>query len=171
MRIIFVSARHENRDYDKVSDVYAVNVSDGSVERLTDGTFTVDAPAFSRDGKQIAFLGFRGPEDSPRHHRLWVMETGKEPRCLTESIDRNLVPSPGGGVPLAWNADGTRIYVAGQDRGNVPVLGVDTHDGAIQTAIGGERSISSFTVDAAGRQIAFTASTTSRAGGGVRGQR
>ena len=162
MRIIFVSARHENRDYDKVSDVYAVNVSDGSVERLTDGTFTVDAPAFSRDGKQIAFLGFRGPEDSPRHHRLWVMETGKEPRCLTESIDRNLVPSPGGGVPLAWNADGTRIYVAGQDRGNVPVLGVDTHDGAIQTAIGGERSVSSFTVDAAGRQIAFTASTTSR---------
>ncbi len=161
-RIIFVSARHESRDYDKVSDVYAVTLSDGSVERLTDGTFTVDAPTFSPDGGKVAFLGFRGPEDSPRHHRLWLMETGKEPRCLTESLDRNLVTSPGGGVAVAWDANGTHVFVAGHDRGNAPVLCVDSRDATVQTAIGGERSISSFTAGAATAQIAFTASTTSR---------
>jgi dipeptidyl aminopeptidase/acylaminoacyl peptidase len=48
--IAFVSARHDERDYDHVSDIYCVDVESGATERVTDGTFALD----SRPGVRTA---------------------------------------------------------------------------------------------------------------------
>ncbi len=152
-RIAFVSARHENRDFDRVSDLFTVDVVSGAVEQLTDGTMTVATPAWSPDGRAIAFLGYRGPDDGPRHSRLWLIEPGGAARCLTEALDLNLNT----GLPPVWTPDGSGILVCAHERGAQPLLRVDARSGAVTRVLAGERTIASFSQSRSGR-IAFTAS-------------
>lgn len=160
--IVFVSARHDGRDYDKVKDLFAVDAAGGEPRRLTDGSFTLTSPAWSPDGRSIAFLGHRGPDDTPRHHRLWVLDvqTGGEPRCLTERLDLNLATggTPGAGPWPCWSADGSAIFVAVQERGNVAIYRVEVAGGDARRVVAGERSAAGFSLDAAARRIAFVAS-------------
>ncbi len=155
MTVVFVSARHDSRDHDRATDLFSVRLDGGEVGRLTDGGFAVESPAWSPDGRAIAFLGHRGPEEGPRHKRLWLMTPGSEPRCLTTSLDLNLSASP----ELGWAADG-RIVVTADERGNRHLLAIDPDDGSVQTVLGGERTVSSFSIDPARNRIAFTASTS-----------
>jgi dipeptidyl aminopeptidase/acylaminoacyl peptidase len=158
--IAFVSARHDDRDYDRVKDLFVIDASGGEPRRLTDGSFTLAAPAWSPNGRSIAFLGHRSPGDTPRHDRLWVVEPGSEPRCLSESLDLNLVTgaTPGSGPLPCWSADGAAIFVAVQERGNVPIYRVELAGGTARRVVAGERSVGSFSLDVAGRSIAFVAS-------------
>ncbi|HLZ71967.1 MAG TPA: S9 family peptidase [Dehalococcoidia bacterium] len=153
-RIVFVSARHENRDFDRVSDLFTVDVVSGAIEQLTDGTMTVASPAWSPDGLSIAFLGYRGPDDGPRHSRLWLIEPGGTARCLSESLDLNLNT----GLPPVWAPDGRSILVGAHDRGAVPLLRIDATSGTVTRLIEGERTIASYSTSDDGR-IAFVAST------------
>lgn len=153
-QIVFVSARHEGRDFDRVSDLFTVDVVSGAVDQLTDGTMTVASPVWSPDGRTIAFLGFRGPEDSPRHSRLWLIEPGGAARCLTAAIDLNL----NSGLPPVWTPDGRGILVCAHDRGAQPLLRIDAQTGAVTPLLEGERTIASFSISCDG-QIAFTASS------------
>ncbi len=155
-RIVFVSARHDGRDYDRVSDLFTVDVVSGAVEQLSDGAMTVASPTWSPDGRYVAFIGYRGPDDGPRHSRLWLIEPGGAARCLTEALDLNLNT----GLPPVWAPDGSAIYVGAHDRGAVPLLRVDAASGALSRVLDGERTVASFSISDDGR-IAFVASTAS----------
>jgi dipeptidyl aminopeptidase/acylaminoacyl peptidase len=141
-RIAFVSARHDERDYDHVSDVFVADVESGAVEQITPGGFALDLPAWAPDGSAIAFLGHPYPEDGPRNTRLWLQPLGGEPRCLTEALDRNLAGTAG--API-WDAGGEALYVAAQDRGSVPVLRVAL-DGSWCTVAAAGRTATSFSL-------------------------
>ncbi len=154
--MVFVSARHEARDYDRVSDLFSVTIDGGTVERLTDGGFNVEAPVGSPDGSTIAFLGHRGPDDGPRHSRLWLLPLGGEPLCLTTDLDLNLSSSP----DLRWSEDGGRIFFTADVHGNRHLLAIDVTSGAIETVLGGERSISAVSMDRGRKLIAYTASNS-----------
>jgi len=67
------------------NDLYAVPAEGGKIERLTSMNGILGAPAFSRDGREIAVVGNDTDDFSGRRNRqLWcVPAEGGEPRSLT----------------------------------------------------------------------------------------
>lgn len=73
-----------------------------TVQRLTRGAWDVTSPAFSPDGRWIAFVSTRGPEpDASYGSDLWLVAPGEAPVRLTET--------PGAEVDPVWAPDGRWI--------------------------------------------------------------
>ena len=79
--------------------------ADGSAEakQLTDGDFEDDAPTWSPDSKQLAFVSARDDDwDVQLRQQIWVVDAaGEEPRRVTPDDDYYDLPS--------WSPDGSRI--------------------------------------------------------------
>jgi hypothetical protein len=89
--IAFSSYREGN------SDIYAVQIATGVVQRLTSDPAGDYAPAWSPDGTQIAFASDRGGET-----RIYLMNAdGSAQKPLTDGGGYDSLP--------AWSPDGTRI--------------------------------------------------------------
>ncbi|MGH2815502.1 MAG: S9 family peptidase, partial [Actinomycetota bacterium] len=83
--IAFVSARHETRDEDAVSDVFVAPAAGGDAVRVTATDLAVGRPAFSPDGATIWFVAAE-PDLAGRPTVLWsapAVGSGK-PERLTD---------------------------------------------------------------------------------------
>jgi dipeptidyl aminopeptidase/acylaminoacyl peptidase len=157
--IVFVSARHHDRDHDHAEDIFVVDAAGGEPVRLTPGGGACAQPTWSPDGRTIAYLGYADAEDTPRNSRLWLVPTaGGTPRCLTMGFDRHLEIADTA-API-WRADGTALIVGVQDRGTVGVIQVQVADGMVTPLLPGRRSVASYSV--VGTTMAFTASEPHR---------
>src|SRR5437870_990354 len=122
-RLVFVSARHPDRDYDRATDIFVVDAEGGEPIQVTPGGGVGALPVWSPDGRSIAYLGYADAEDTPRNSRLWLVPAaGGSPRCLTAHLDRDLAITETA-API-WQADGSAIIVGVQDRGSVGVIQV-----------------------------------------------
>ena len=106
-----------DRDEDGAADVFTVPVGGGEARRLTRTEGPVSWPAFSPDGRAVAYVGHTDARGVSRHHRLYVVPAdGGAPVCLTARFDRNCEPTDGRGEPAVARADG-RAPVPGGGRG------------------------------------------------------
>jgi dipeptidyl aminopeptidase/acylaminoacyl peptidase len=158
-RLVFVSARHAERDYDRAADIFVVDAKGGEPVRVTPGGGVCALPAWSPDGQSIAYLGYADAEDAPRNSRLWLVPAAGGPsRCLTGHLDRDLAITETA-API-WQADGAAIIVGMQDRGSVGVIQVQVADGTVLPLVHGKRSVTSYSV--ANTTMAFTAAEPHR---------
>jgi len=82
--------------------IYIIPAKGGEPKQLTDGAFDDSNPAFSPDGKSIAFVSSRGLLES---RNVWVMPAaGGEPHILTK------FEIPGISSDPAWSPDSRSIY-------------------------------------------------------------
>ena len=87
------------------SEIYVVNVNDGSIQQLTDNDQGDYAPVWSPDGARIAFNGYRGAK-----YEIIVMDAdGSNQQQLTHNSSWNRSP--------AWSPDGTRIAYSRRSSG------------------------------------------------------
>jgi Tol biopolymer transport system component len=56
-QLAFASSRHDDRDYDLVSDIWVLPAGGGIARQVTPGRGPSGAPAWSRDGRLIAYTG------------------------------------------------------------------------------------------------------------------
>jgi dipeptidyl aminopeptidase/acylaminoacyl peptidase len=154
--IAFTSERHPTRDEDWSGDVFVVPAAGGDPRRLTDTAGPVRDPAFSPDGRWIAYVGSPYPTDDGRNARVYVLDLdGGTTRCLTEHLDRGVWDL----TRIQWSADGDWILVVVRDRGSCPILRVPLKAGPpVELAIGGERTVTGFSVARATGDVAFVAS-------------
>ncbi|MGO9931362.1 MAG: S9 family peptidase [Steroidobacteraceae bacterium] len=118
---VLISAnRRADADFDPLdSEIYRVDLSDGSLHQLTDRRGPDRHPVPSPDGKHIAYLGFDDKQLGYQAMQLYVMDSdGSRAHSLTASLDRDAA-SPN------WTADGKQLIFSYGDHGSAKIAAVD----------------------------------------------
>jgi len=142
-----------------ISDIHVVDVASGAVTRLTHGTGPMTVPAFSRDGKDIAFAGHHHGDDGGGRfdtELLLMRADGGETRSLSAGLGRTIGDPVGGDLrtnawsPPAWSAIDREIIVQVCDEGSTSLRAFARDGSGTRIVAGGERQIFNFTVAANG---------------------
>jgi dipeptidyl aminopeptidase/acylaminoacyl peptidase len=118
---VLISAnRRADADYDPLdSEIYRVDLSDGSIHALTDRRGPDRHPVPSPDGKHIAYLGFDDKQLGYQATQLYVMDgDGSHARSLTAALDRDAA-SP------KWLADNKTLVFQYDDHGATKIAAID----------------------------------------------
>lgn len=170
--LAFVSARHEERDYDNKSDVWTIAVTEEgrAPQRVTRTTGPCAAPIFSPDGRWLAYTGHdNAPDSGPSTIvGLWLVPSdgSAAPRNLTAALDRPVGSGIGTdaryGTPAdrpLWTPDGAAILCLISDRGDGPLLRIDATTGEATRLLDGPRQITNVSPSADGRRLVLAIST------------
>jgi len=156
-QIAFVSARHEEREFDSASDIWLVPAAGGDARQVTRTKGARGAPSFSPDGTRIAHIHH---PDWPSNGLLTLVDlaTGQETGA-SGGLDREMGAGslPGAVAQPRWLPGGGILTIA-QDRGEAAIwVGGGPADGRW---VGRERSIANwYSVDRAGLRAALISTT------------
>jgi acylaminoacyl-peptidase len=94
------------------SEIWTVNVDDGTLTQLTDRLGPDVAPRYSPDGSSIVYLGYDDRKMGYHNSSVYVMDAdGTNARALTADFDRSI-----GAVD--WAGASNRLYVQYDDSGD-----------------------------------------------------
>jgi dipeptidyl aminopeptidase/acylaminoacyl peptidase len=139
-QLVFASNREADPDASYKTDLWLVGADNRdqgqSLQRLTNDDRVKGSPAFSPDGKSIAFLvADDGVYGSPQ---IAVMPAaGGESRVLTAPLDRWI-------NQFRFSADGQWIYFAYENLGGTQLARVRASDGRIEPVAEGDQAIAGF---------------------------
>jgi dipeptidyl aminopeptidase/acylaminoacyl peptidase len=149
--IAFEQDTSENREVreDGWPALFLFTLADSTVRPLPTGFPQSSNPAWSPDGRTIAFICSKGR--GMENDVCVVPVTGGAARSLT--ADWSLDP----GSPT-WSGDGKTIYFSAETSGNVHLFATALAGGPVRQVTTGERQLRGFTLSADGRSLAYTAS-------------
>ncbi|HVG30109.1 MAG TPA: S9 family peptidase [Pyrinomonadaceae bacterium] len=137
--IAFLSNHEPDPDANNNSDIFSVSTADGRVRQITNTRGCEYEPAWSPDGRWIAYTATTREvttiDSVAEDAHVWITDAaGGRPRELTAEQDRR-ARSP------QWTADGNSIYYLAGDRGRTNIYRVGVADRVILTfrMWGGER--------------------------------
>lgn len=150
--ILFSGLRQEDAEYIwRESEIYAVDVADGTITQLTDRRGPDSGPLVSPDGRYIAYTGYDFSDDTYITSKLYVMDRdGTNSRILTADLDR----TPRG---LFWARDSRRIYFNVDSEGTRNLYSA-TLNGRVDQMTDGVHMLSVSDVDADGQAVGVLAS-------------
>lgn len=135
--LAYVSRKLKGMDYafSTDSDIFLYNTENGTTECLTPGEdwpgYDTD-PAFSPDGKKLAFLSMKTPKYESDKKRLIVMDlASRSTEDLTAQWDR--WPEA-----IAWTPDGKEIIFNAYSDGVCPIFKITLSDKMIRQVAGGQ---------------------------------
>ncbi|WP_066174460.1 S9 family peptidase [Bacillus marinisedimentorum] len=146
-KLAYVRRLEEAPDRYMRSDVFVMNLRDGSTVKMNQFEGSFLAPAFSPDSNSLAFLGHDFEFEGATIEDVFVADLeGGEPANLTKEAD--LVPldvnmndlQSGQMAGLEWSENGEGLYFLGSERGNTHVFYVKM-DGSLERVAGGTRQV------------------------------
>ena len=150
--IVFEQDSTENQEVrdDAMPALFLYTLGDSSVRALRTGFVQSSSPAWSPDGRTIAFVCSKGRGMENDICLAPVAEGGGPASNLTSNW--SLDPSS-----PAWSADGKTLYFFAETNGNVHVFAVAPTGGAVRQVTTGERQLRGFTLSTDTRSLAYTA--------------
>ena len=165
--IVFCSNRSEDPDLTPWAiDLFVMPASGGDFHKIEAPLGPKDLPAFSPDGKWLAYCGYEGMIPW-KQTCLWVVPVDGSGKAqnLTEKFDFHMASSvasdmcktPPITTPPTWSSDGKRLYFQVAHHGNVTLksLSLDGDKQSLQTVIGDEGDALSFTFDREQSKLAY----------------
>ncbi|MCM1066300.1 MAG: S9 family peptidase [Muribaculaceae bacterium] len=126
--LVYVSRKKTGMDYalSTNSDLYLYSIETGETRNLTEGMMGYDtAPAFSPDGKYLAWLSMERDGYESDRNRLFLLDCSTaEKRDITADWDYTI-------DEFAWTPDGKSIFFIAPKDGVTPVFSIDPATGAI----------------------------------------
>jgi len=149
--IAFEQDTSENREVreDGWPALFVYTLADSTTRALATGYPQSSDPAWSPDGRTIAFSCSKGR--GMENDVCVVPASGGAARNLT--ADWSLDPNG-----ITWSADGKTIYFFAETSGNVHLFSVATAGGPVRSVTTGERQLRGFTLSADMRSLAYTSS-------------
>lgn len=132
--IAFSANRLEDYEYQRTqSEIWTVNVDDGTLTQLTDRFGPDFSPSFSPDGSSIVYLGFDDRKMGYHNISVYVMDAdGSNARALTTDFDRSV-------NDVQWAGASNRLYVMYDDSGDrhIGTLSMNGNVESIASDVGG----------------------------------
>jgi dipeptidyl aminopeptidase/acylaminoacyl peptidase len=154
--VAFVMNTDADAAFSTNSDIYVVPIGGGEVRRITTGLGADQSPAYSPDGKLLAFRSQTRPGLESDRWRLLVLDraTGRT-TALTEGVDRWV-------AEFTWSPDSTRLFFTSEDRGRTGLQMIQANGGGLRNIISGASSVSDVQFTADGRTMIYTEVSGSR---------
>jgi len=157
--LVFSANRREDWEFEvNDSEVYELDIADGSLRALTDRRGPDFDPVVSPDGSRVAYLGFDDRYQGYQVTRLYVMERdGSDVRAITPNLDRSIDRA-------TWSPEGDRLWVSYAEHGDTKIARVDL-TGKVRIVaenVGGlslGRPYSGSAFDTSGARLVYTATT------------
>lgn len=138
------------------SDLFVVPIEGGEARKIVLNPAADKSPAYSPDGRWIAFRQQLRPGYESDRWRLAVLDrTSGRTQLLTENLDRNV-------TALAWSADSRRLFFVTEDRGRSVLQMIAVSGGASRLLISGAGQIDDVQFSADGKTMVYTEQTGSR---------
>ena len=155
--VVFTRTRTPKVDYWPSADLFAVDVTSGTLKPLATTNAAESAPTFSPDGKWISFLVSDDPPRWAGYRRIAVIPAeGGSPRLLAETFDAQ----PG---VIDWSSDGKRIYFV-ETRGTVSRISmIDVASGAITDVNKGNEVLTAVSFNSSRNMMGFTMQSSNKA--------
>ncbi len=97
------------------SEIYAININDGTTTALTDRNGPDYGLSISPNGKQIAYLGYDDKIQTYQVNNIYLMNLdGSNKKEIKTTLDR-------GKSNLKWSPDGKGLYFKYDDKGNTKI--------------------------------------------------
>ena len=147
--IAFVSNRTREPDSNANTDIFLIEPqADAPLTKVTTSPGSDTAPAFSPDGRLIAYVAGGDPADiwyAPRYVAV-VPTAGGDPRMLGSDLDRN-------GAAPRFTPDGRWILYLLEDAGNRHLARVAVSGSPVERLVDAERTVSAFDLAPDGRMV------------------
>jgi dipeptidyl aminopeptidase/acylaminoacyl peptidase len=138
------------------SDLYVVPITGGEAKKITSNLGADNSPAYSPDGRHLAWrTQDRAGYESDRW-RLALLEraTGRM-TVVTEAVDR---PVTG----FIWAPDSSRLFFTVEDRGRQYIQMVPAAGGGARNIVTGESSMDELQITPDGKTLVFSQASASR---------
>ncbi len=138
------------------SDLYVVPIAGGEPTKITQNPGADNSPAYSPDGKYLAWRTQLRPGYESDRWRLVALEraSGKL-TSLTESTDRWV-------TGFSWSPDSARLFFTLEDRGRQGVQMVPVSGGGALTIVSGSSTIDDIDLTPDGKTLVYIEQTGSR---------
>ena len=151
--ICFVSNRSGKAGLNQWSDIYTVNLNTEKIKRISSEKGSAFQPAWSPDGKFIAYLGITSEintNDSPAEDtQLYIVpSSGGAAECITPKFDRRI-------EQISWHESSTCIYFIAEDRGNTNLYCTKHGTKEIEIVIADKGRLLEYSVNNNGKTIAY----------------
>jgi dipeptidyl aminopeptidase/acylaminoacyl peptidase len=157
-RVAFVSARHDEREFDSNSDIFVVGAGGGATKLLTNTQGACSYPSWAPDGNAIAHV----------HHPTWpsngtlrVVELDGGCELIDPAFDRETGLGAATSAPTLTWLPGGGVLSAAQDRGATGLI-VAKESSATRQVAPGARNVTWHSVSADGTRAAITANSLTR---------